>query len=59
MNCECIACGPDRSPFIHFNIELFEQLRPPDPGLELFATGLGIMGVLGWRRNRKPAAKPA
>jgi hypothetical protein len=32
---------------------------PLPAALPLFATGLGIMGVLGWRRNRKPAAKPA
>jgi hypothetical protein len=32
---------------------------PLPAALPLFATGLGIMGVLGWRSNRKPAAKPA
>ena len=29
----------------------------PLPGaLPLFASGLGMMGFLGWRRKRKPAA---
>jgi len=34
-------------------------LNPQTPlpaALPLFATGLGALGLLGWRRNRKPAA---
>ena len=29
---------------------------PEPPALPLFATGLGVMGLLGWRRKRKNAA---
>ena len=30
---------PDRSAFVRFNVELFEQLRPRDPDFEFFAAG--------------------
>jgi hypothetical protein len=32
---------------------------PLPAALPLFATGLGVMGLLAWRRNRKQAAIPA
>src|SRR5262249_9770085 len=32
---------------------------PPPAGLPLFATGLGALGLLGWRRKRKGAAEAA
>jgi hypothetical protein len=51
--------------FINYNGQVADlsSLRvsevPLPAALPLFATGLGVMGLLAWRRNRKPAAIPA
>ena len=38
-------------------VDLVPQLATPLPGaLPLFATGLGVLGFIGWRRKRKAAA---
>jgi hypothetical protein len=37
----------------------YASVVPLPAALPLFAAGLSIMGLLGWRRNRKPAAIPA
>jgi len=36
-----------------------ETVTPAPAALPLFATGLGALGLLGWRRKRKAAAVPA
>jgi hypothetical protein len=36
--------------------EIFATTTPLPAALPLFATGLGVMGLLGWRRKRKNAA---
>ena len=40
--------------------KLSDQWGPPHPAtLPLFATGLGALGLLGWRRKRKLQAVAA
>jgi hypothetical protein len=38
------------------NVRLTDNATPLPAALPLFATGLGVMGLLGWRRNRKAQA---
>jgi hypothetical protein len=40
--------------FTSFNLSVTETPLPA--GLPLFAGGLGVLGLLGWRKKRKPAA---
>ncbi len=42
-----------------FGVELTPSATPLPAALPLFATGLGAMGLLGWRRKRKAAALAA
>ena len=43
---------------ITFHVDNVSDLSqtPLPPALPLFATGLGVMGLLAWRRKRKAAA---
>ena len=44
----------------NYEIALIDSVVTPLPGaLPLFATGLGALGLLGWRRKRKTAALAA
>jgi hypothetical protein len=43
-----------------FTLQVGDVVATPLPAaLPLFATGLGVMGLLGWRRKRKGAAEAA
>jgi hypothetical protein len=54
-----VTITPDGAPsdwdFVIDSIALNQSLRPVPlpPALSLFATGLGALGLLGWRRRRK------
>jgi hypothetical protein len=48
--------GIQVSTFGQQNLEIPVSTTPLPGALPLFATGLGAMGLLGWRRNRKNAA---
>ena len=54
------ADGPGRQPvngnFVVSEFALDASTTPLPAALPLFATGLGALGVLGWRRKRKNAA---
>ena len=64
FECDSPSCSPaqlavDRAANVHTGLSSDEgDFYPPDatvpipPGLPLFATGLGVLGLLGWRRNR-------
>jgi hypothetical protein len=58
------VCGPTDS-FVVGSVEykMMESLGydpvPVPAALPLFTTGLGVMGLLGWRRKRKAAAAVA
>ena len=42
---------------ISYEITSFDPILTPLPAaLPLFASGLGVLGLLGWRRKRKAAA---
>jgi hypothetical protein len=47
--------GPDADSFT-LEIGVASTTTPLPAALPLFATGLGVMGLLGWRRKRKGAA---
>ena len=44
------------SPDVHFTLFLEFQPTPLPAALPLFVTGLGALGLIGWRRKRKAAA---
>jgi hypothetical protein len=48
--------GVQVSPFAAEHLELPTPPTPLPAALPLFATGLGALGLFGWRRKRKPAA---
>jgi len=58
----CAATGSEkvggaRSWRAHYSSWILKQNQPGGPAaLPLFATGLGALGLLGWRRKRKAAA---
>jgi hypothetical protein len=53
-NCYFFGCTVD------FSTPIYSIATTPLPGaLPLFATGLGALGLLGWRRKRKAAALAA
>ncbi len=45
--------------YVDFSTEISPTATPLPAALPLFATGLGAMGLLGWRRKRKVAAQVA
>ena len=51
---------PDNAQYADLSAEIFNtsesRAAPLPAALPLFATGLGLMGLLGWRRKRKGAA---
>jgi hypothetical protein len=52
----------DTLPFIPFSLHLAGvgvDAVPLPAALPLFATGLGVLGLLGWRRKKKAAALAA
>jgi hypothetical protein len=58
----CAFCTPQPSPFLSdFASGTASPVAatPLPAGLPLFATGLGALGLLGWRRKRKAGASVA
>jgi hypothetical protein len=45
--------------FVVFNVATTPAITPLAAALPLFATGLGALGLLGWRRKKKAAALAA
>jgi hypothetical protein len=60
MNFSVILLGPPLGPLGPGDIEIThgasDNVVPLPPALPLFATGLGALGLLGWRRKRKGKA---
>jgi len=54
-------CSPDIIPptIASLNFTGFGDPTPLPPALSLFATGLGALGLLGWRRRKRAAALAA
>jgi hypothetical protein len=52
------SCGIERD-IATVSIVVTPTATPLPAALPLFASGLGVMGLLGWRRKRKTAAQAA
>ena len=56
---DIVGPTPATAPTFNFTFSLTGDVVPLPATLPLFATGLGALGLLGWRRKRNIATSPA